>query len=485
MCGIHFVINPKGYAAKDKLDDFMSDCFLANQVRGLDSSGMFQVKGYLNHKGERDVQYYKNASCGSDYISDRPAKTLITAATSSLVSVGHVRAAPQGSINSANAHPFTAIRDDNTRIIGVHNGTLTGWRNKKNSDKFDVDSQWLFDTLARDGVDSFEAFDGAWALVWFDSRFENKLFIARNDKRPLFYAFTEEGGMVGASELGMLGWLADRNRIALKKNDKGFQFFYPQPGHVSEVNLSTMAITSYKYKEYNANSVKYSKPAPVAVAAIAPVRSSYTPATAYNSAAWQDGVLTKLKAALETGRKRSVEDASAIAEEEPPFLEDDTGFEAALQKEVQEFQKTREIPRLSGSRNERGADLGYIIKPAVGKSCSAEERRAAKDAGMFGMVVDFVGYFYDGEDATVYGDFVLNTDGVKETHDAIIRGLSQAAGESKYVHPSKSSRLVVLGMSRTSKNHSGSPFVILGEIQEKEEIIYPTEEKKPALRVLH
>lgn len=498
MCGIHFVINANNGTSPHALDKFMHDCFLANQVRGTDSSGMFQVKNYKNASGLPEVSFHKSAASGSDFVADHTVKPLFSAIKTSRASIGHVRAATQGAVTGANAHPFTVRRDDGSRLIGVHNGTLIGWRGKEGADDHAVDSEWLLNRLAEDGAGAFEGFDGAWALVWYDSRHPDTLFVARNEKRPLFYAISEDGkAMIAASELGMLGWLADRNDIKLRKNDKGLSFFYPPAGNIMEVNMKTLETKFYLYAEYKAG--KYAKPA----VAAAPVRNTYTaPVSNYTSFNWQDSVLDRVKDALKLGRTRA--EAPEEGEEEPPFQldggptstrgqSDEAGFEAAVKAELARFtsQGSTGIPEEEGPASfftevtsSNGESLGYIERPEARRAASAEERRRAKEKGMFGVIVNFTGYWFDNDDKCVYGDASFKVNGMEENFECIVRGQSQASGEAKYVSKDmdKTTKMVIVGTTPPQKFNNKRPYYILAEILADDKI-RPFETSE--LRVVH
>lgn len=481
MCGIHFVINTEP-SSKHNLSNFLEDAFYANQVRGVDSSGLFQVKGYSGKDGKPEVSFFRNAVNGSEFLKDSGVKSMITASKHSRATVCHVRHATQGSVRTENAHPFVTKREDGSRIIGVHNGTLTNWRNKEGASDFTVDSQWLYSKLADDGAKAFEGFEGAWALVWYDSRNPDIMYFARNDKRPLFYATSEDGkAIIGASELGMLGWLADRNNIALQKNDKGIKFFYPPTGEVMEINIRTLEKKFYPYSEYKAGTY---------VPAVSPVRS--TTRSTYTShitaESWQDTII---------GRVRKILDEATIAakveEEEDtipftldgdkdsttPSTEDlnEEELEAAIKAEFDRFVESRkagvdddedDAPAHSYMKlvtSDDKEDLGYIEKPIARRAAAAEERRRAKNKGLFGLVVEYIGYWFEKEENCVYGDVTMKDGKNLVSYDALIRGQSSASSE-KYVnlHTMNPSKLVVVGLTEDRKHNNNKPYLILAEV---------------------
>ncbi len=120
------------------------------------------------------------------------------------VLAGHCRSATSGGISRKTAHPF-----ENDNLVGMHNGTLTGWRaSLDDSSFFDVDSECLFHNIAENGVDKvIPKVKGAYALVWFDKT-TGVLNFLRNSQRPLWTCMTEDKEvMFWASEYWMLDML--------------------------------------------------------------------------------------------------------------------------------------------------------------------------------------------------------------------------------------------------------------------------------------
>lgn len=215
MCGIHGIFTGGKHLAK--ADGFISDAFITNSVRGLDSAGLLHVDVDFPDKYE----VHKLPINGSLFIDHKQSKSLISKAnTSNTLTLCHVRAATHGSITWANAHPFIVFEQDATgnsrSLVGVHNGSLTGWHSKPRGKDYAVDSEWALNHIFDNGADAFKDFVGAYCFAWWDSNNEEILNIALNDQRPMCVAFIEDGGMAFASEAGMLYWLLERNNIKIK-----------------------------------------------------------------------------------------------------------------------------------------------------------------------------------------------------------------------------------------------------------------------------
>lgn len=229
MCGLSFVVNSQFFNNSTqtlKQNSLFADMLLASAVRGTDSTGVFQIAQ------DGNVWYGKLAAPSGIAIKDDTISALIGDVHRSPITVGHVRAATAGKVSDDNAHPFIAHKNNATKdyIIGVHNGTLYGWEHSDMYNLHDVDSSWAMSEIATRGVDAFNDFYGAYAFLWYDTEQPGTLFIARNDERSLYIARSKnKETIVGASEAGMLQWLAQRNGIELEEDvpffvDSGFLF---------------------------------------------------------------------------------------------------------------------------------------------------------------------------------------------------------------------------------------------------------------------
>jgi hypothetical protein len=485
MCGIQFVVNGNSYS--NKTEEFLTDAFIANQVRGMDSSGVFQVDSKFNKNGTRDVCFFKKACHGSDFIGYSAAKEILAASSRKPITVGHVRAATAGNVTHENAHPFVAIRPDGSRIIGVHNGSLQGWADNEGADDHEVDSAWLFNKLAKDGIAAFEGFNGAFALVWFDSLHPNSLFIARNDKRTLYYGYSEgDKVMFGASELGMLGWLMERNDIKVAKNANDIRFFYPEAGFVHEVDINNpRKIEKTPFATYDYTKKKYSKPVPVGqvihtqhrpvdLRPNTPPNTSTVDAWAASDMRRQVSQLKAIKDALAETRSSRIL-AKKNDEAKDPLVVDAEDLELAMHAELKRWSDRTDPtapgyvdPIASNAPNKGQPRENFVFElDPNDAACTVSEKQRATHIGMRGLRVRFVGYFHDDETSTAFGDFRTVEDGEEVVYDAMVRNITGRAAELKYISPRSTTDMVVIGITAPEKANNGKPFIILTDSNPK------------------
>jgi hypothetical protein len=209
MCGIFMNYSLLEGGITSKGTKVLYNMALTSQVRGVDGTGLF----FATTKGKK-IKYYKEAVPASIFLDSGQWAKMVDGAR---FTVGHVRAATQGKLTDDNTHPFVY---DN--VVGVHNGTIHGWHSMEMFDEIEaeLDSSAIFAAL--NACDPDEASvgkllgqleSGAYALVWHDKRV-NELRIARNADRPFHIAISDED-IWGASELGMLEWVLNRNSVAI------------------------------------------------------------------------------------------------------------------------------------------------------------------------------------------------------------------------------------------------------------------------------
>lgn len=210
MCGLLGAV--VGNLTNVKFPAFIRDGLVANSLRGMDSCGI----AVIDNKG--DVDFQKLPVTGSMFIQDKRVKDLIDSVNAArTIAMTHNRAATVGKVNFNNAHPFYFNDADASgritrELIGCHNGTLT----VPGTNPYDTDSEWALERIMEDGRDAFRKFRGAFAFSWWDSNHPDELNIALNSQRDVHIARLEQGGMLYASEAGMLHWLAERNSLTIK-----------------------------------------------------------------------------------------------------------------------------------------------------------------------------------------------------------------------------------------------------------------------------
>lgn len=253
MCGHHGLINvnnkSRGYAS------FIRDAFTGSMLRGTDSSGIAVIDTV-----HASAEVHKLPVPGMYYVDDKVAASLIREADKAgTVIMCHVRHATVGKVNYDNAHPFE-INTDTSTLVGAHNGTLQSWINRPSAKDFVSDSKWALSRIATEGTDAFEEITGAYTFVWWDSKDEGVLNMARNSERPMWIALLQDGGMAYASEAGMLYWLLERNNIKVERmfeleEDKLYQFNVDAPHEYTSTHLPKYVptYTSYSAGTYSRN----------------------------------------------------------------------------------------------------------------------------------------------------------------------------------------------------------------------------------------
>lgn len=210
MCGIIGMITSKaGTAEWQTKRDIVKQMLFTNTLRGSDSTGI----AFIPFNRDDSVKIIKKAVAAPDFLELRAVNDSLTSIEKNWAVIAHNRAATYGKVNNINAHPFS-VGD----ITLVHNGSLKTTTNLPDHTKFSVDSENIahaIDTLGID--DAAKLFNGAFALVWHDAK-DNTINFLRNDERPLFFGVCKGSQIIYyASELGMLQWIASRNRVTFDK----------------------------------------------------------------------------------------------------------------------------------------------------------------------------------------------------------------------------------------------------------------------------
>lgn len=180
-----------------------------SEDRGADSVGIAYLSG-----GEVCIAKVADRPCVGLNITLR--KEVTEAAVSGLF-IGHTRAATQGAITSANAHPFL-----DQGIAFAHNGIIS---NDEKFGKYEVDSQSLIHGIkARD----FSAYEGPIALVWIEDeklhayRGGNPLYRGRHGTATYLASDSDYLKAVGCTHIrelaeGMIYVFHSESRITTKR----------------------------------------------------------------------------------------------------------------------------------------------------------------------------------------------------------------------------------------------------------------------------
>lgn len=468
MCGIHFIVSNDTYLVRG--DDYFKDAFVANQLRGMHSSGMYLV--------EKDgtILTHKAAVCGQEFLKDKEAITLLGKVNRARVAVGHVRHATAGKISDENAHPFVVEREDGTQVVGVHNGTLRNWKLKEGSKDIDVDSEWAFVKLAEYGKDAFRFFDGAFAFVWYDTATPDVVYMARNNERPLHYMISKDRkSILGASELGMVGWLTERNKIEGTADGKD-RFKYLEAGKIYAINLKdpTQA-TVEDAPKYDSTTSRFP-----AVTYAPTNRGPLHPPARYsrgvdddeapfgqavplyydrNNEAATTAILKQVSDALRAARnangREDVEEES-VADE----VKQDSFELAAITDEV--FRQQVGLQQPSSV-----VDTTLFIANPLDASATKHEVEAAKNSHLYGAVVEFTGVMFDEEMTTCVGNARVYSHGRWTDHDAELRGVARSYAHHKYIDPIRPQMLAIIGWN---PNVGGGtpPYFILTELTDSQ-----------------
>ncbi len=196
MCGLTGVAG----TIHAKHDKVFKQLLYVDGLRGMHSTGVLFVPWIES----APPKVLKSALPPSEYLKRPDVTAAIT--RKNIMMLGHNRYATVGKVVDENAHPFTF-----SNVIGAHNGTLTNKRSLVDSKDFVVDSENLYHSIDKLGLeDTYEIIQGAWALSWWDVE-GGKLNFIRNAQRPLAYTFSEDRKtMFWASESGMLKFILDR-----------------------------------------------------------------------------------------------------------------------------------------------------------------------------------------------------------------------------------------------------------------------------------
>lgn len=257
MCGIFGLINgTKNRTPNASICKAVADGILLSSVRGSDSTGLMQ-------RDSKATYLHRMMGSGAFFVKDGVSYRHIDDSDISIYTVAHNRAATEGSVTLDNAHPFEYMTDDQKNYaIGVHNGTLMGWKNPDHT--FEVDSQWAISRLAERGDAAFDEFSGAWCFVWSDDRDPTVLKISRNAARPMYFAYVKnQDRMFFGSEHQMLSWITERNSVELEPEiyniqpGKIYSFDLKNPRNFTKRDAPTKPVVNYRQQNEEKERTQY------------------------------------------------------------------------------------------------------------------------------------------------------------------------------------------------------------------------------------
>lgn len=211
MCGIITAVSKyAGGFSAGALKAF-EDLLYMDVLRGPDSTGVVLVDKF----GEVTIAKAAVPAYWLQWDKDYDKKINTHAYKEGKILIGHNRKATVGKVTDENAHPFV-VKDE---LVLVHNGSLTSHKHLGNAD---VDSNaiamyiheyWKEDATPEVYAKMFQHIGGAYALVWYDLRF-GKMYVVRNNQRPLFIAETAAEFFLGSEKEMLLAGLSRNNLVA-------------------------------------------------------------------------------------------------------------------------------------------------------------------------------------------------------------------------------------------------------------------------------
>jgi hypothetical protein len=247
---------------------------------------------------------------------------------------------------------------------------------------------------------------------------------------------------------------------------------------VHEVDITDPTkIEKTSFATYDYTKKKYSKPAPPVARKPIDLRPTYTPSADHN-AAWeasdmrrQVSQLKAIKDALATTRNSRIQSSAG----KDPLVIDAHDLEEAMHAEITRW-ADRKDDTLPGYVEPVSSKLDATASPKENfvfemdpndTTCTVSEKMRAESIGMRGLRVRFVGYFFDEETCTAFGDFRTVEEGEVIVYDAMVRGLTARAAELKYISPRLTRDMVVVGITEPEKANNGKPFIILTDSNPK------------------
>lgn len=242
MCGLVGIAS--AFALNKTEKEVFEDLLFVDTLRGEHSTGVFSV-----HPKE-GVDVFKKAIDGPSFLQLKVYEQLFRRPHGFNVLAGHNRKATIGSVNDQNAHPF-----HHGDIVLMHNGTLRTQYQLDKHTLFGTDSEAIAYNLSEADPDQahevIKKLNGAFALVWWDTRDETLNFI-RNSERTLYI------GSVTEKDPKTIAWASEASFLNLAFNRPGRNLKLEKidllrPMHHYKLDLSGSSVdlkSMEKYEEY-------------------------------------------------------------------------------------------------------------------------------------------------------------------------------------------------------------------------------------------
>lgn len=226
-----------------------------NTLRGTDSTGVaIMAKG--NKKGEHRPELVK-ALGGPDQLLEQKRFDKALSHVNTLF-MTHNRAATIAARTLQFAHPYQF-----EHVVGMHNGTVPLYNLKTIDPDAKSDSQTIIQAINDMGVEEvIPKIEGAWALVWYDSR-DYSINFLRNSQRTLYFTFDDDRkNLFWSSEIEMLASACNRReikrtdatRVFMCVPDKWYKWIIPDHGKPFEQSINkTVEGKKYTWQGNNNN----------------------------------------------------------------------------------------------------------------------------------------------------------------------------------------------------------------------------------------
>ena len=211
-------------------------------LRGRHSTGVYAARTY---RKDLSGVLRKQDTDSAQFVFDHAGRRGILCDMTFDILMGHCRYATVGKVTAKNAHPF-----DVGSLVGAHNGTLIS---KEFISPTKTDSEMMFEKMGRVGIEQTLdnlGWGDAYAISVFDKT-SRKLFLARNEGRPLYIAIgMKSDWMMWASEYEMLNLVGKRNKLSFKVMELQPHFLYSfDPEYIKAGNEKPYMTTEVKHDD--------------------------------------------------------------------------------------------------------------------------------------------------------------------------------------------------------------------------------------------